>query len=100
MDRIVANSSDILIKNPRCVACFPGYKPTFAVVSESTKIENSSYITTCTPIENCDIKYSNTFNRCDWCKGVNSLALNSELEQKSDGLECVRSGISNCLIYD
>ena len=89
-----------MIKNPRCVACYPGYKPTFATIGESTKIEDSSYINACTLIENCDLKYSNTFNRCDRCKGVNSLALNNELSEKSDGLECIRSEISNCLIYD
>ena len=82
-------------RNPRCVACLPGYKP---VMTEL--LDGSKYISACQTILNCDLVKSKTFNKCDSCAGKYSLNYNSDfINGYSDGLSCV-FGSSNCFIYD
>lgn len=49
--------------NPRCIACLPGYQPTWAVTTES--MDKSNYITECKTINNCDLRNSYSFNKCN-----------------------------------
>lgn len=57
--------------NPRCIACLPGYAPTWANQEES--MDKSNYIKECNTIVNCDLRKTTSFNRCDVCRGFNSL---------------------------
>ena len=82
-------------RNPRCVACLPGYKP------EMTELlDGSKYVKACSLILNCDLNKSKTFNKCDTCAGKYSLKYDDQVANGyTDGLSCV-FGNSNCDIYD
>ena len=85
--------------NPRCVACQPGFKPVWKVIT-TTKINSFSYVDTCEIISNCDGTNSSTFNRCDQCRGIYSFVYNPLLPEWTDYQECRKSDYLNCLVFD
>ena len=84
--------------NPRCVACLPGYAPIWAATVSS--MDKSNYIKECATIKNCNLQKSKSFNKCDVCRGFNSLVYDKNKPNLTEAIECRVVDIANCLIYD